>query len=176
MIDVKIDDKKCKILLKGIEDKSKDLSKAMKTIAVELRTSIEENFEVGGRYSSPGSIIGGSKKWTIKNGRGTLLGSSLGSSALHQSFVTKYDNDSATVGTNKKYARIHNFGGTTKPHEIKARNFKSLKFNWKGDTAHYRMVHHPGSNIPARPFMVVQPEDIESFKETLIEHLTEGIK
>lgn len=52
MIDVKIDDKKCKILLKGIEDKSKDLSKAMKTIAVELRTSIEENFEVGGRYSS----------------------------------------------------------------------------------------------------------------------------
>lgn len=40
MIDVKIDDKKCKILLKGIEDKSKDLSKAMKSIAVDLRTSI----------------------------------------------------------------------------------------------------------------------------------------
>ena len=27
MINAKIDDKKCKILLKGIEDKSKDLSK-----------------------------------------------------------------------------------------------------------------------------------------------------
>ena len=53
MINAKIDDKKCSILLKGIEDKSKDLSKAMKTIAVDLRTSIEENFEVGGRYSSP---------------------------------------------------------------------------------------------------------------------------
>ena len=30
MLDAKIDDKKCIILLKGIEDKSKDLSKAMK--------------------------------------------------------------------------------------------------------------------------------------------------
>ena len=38
MINAKIDDKKCKILLKGIEDKSKDLSKAMKTIAVNLRS------------------------------------------------------------------------------------------------------------------------------------------
>lgn len=176
MINAQLDDLNCKILLKGIENKSKDLSKAMKTIAVDLRTSIEENFEVGGRYSSPGAIIGGSKKWTIKNGRGSLLGSSPGSSALHLSFVTKFDKDSATVGTNKKYARIHNFGGKTKPHEINARNFKSLKFNWKGDTVHYSRVHHPGSNIPARPFMVVQPEDIEGFKETLLEHLTEGTK
>ena len=48
MINAQLDDQNCKILLKGIENKSKDLSKAMKTIAVDLRTSIEENFEVGG--------------------------------------------------------------------------------------------------------------------------------
>ena len=36
MIKTQLDDKNCKILLKGIEDKSKDLSKAMKTIAVDL--------------------------------------------------------------------------------------------------------------------------------------------
>ena len=53
MINAKIDDKKCKILLKGIEDKSKDLSKAMKTIAVELRTSIEENFGFTSTHKEP---------------------------------------------------------------------------------------------------------------------------
>ena len=36
MLDAKIDDKKCIILLKGIEDKSKDLSKAMKEISIEF--------------------------------------------------------------------------------------------------------------------------------------------
>lgn len=173
MINAKIDDKKCSILLKGIEDKSKDLSKAMKTIAVDLRTSIEENFEVGGRYSSPGSIIGGTKKWPVSNyGGGSLIRDGL----LLRSISERYDENSATVGTNRTYARILNFGGKTKPHEINARNFKSLKFNWKGDTVNYSRVHHPGSNIPARPFMVIQPEDIEGFKETLMEHLTEGTK
>jgi len=39
MINAQLDDQNCKILLKGIENKSKDLSKATKTIAVDLRTS-----------------------------------------------------------------------------------------------------------------------------------------
>ena len=45
MIKAKIDDKNCKILLKGIEDNGKNLSRAMKTIAVELEESVRENFE-----------------------------------------------------------------------------------------------------------------------------------
>ena len=49
MIKAQIDDKNCKILLKGIEKQTKNMSRAMKIIAVELEESVRENFEVGGR-------------------------------------------------------------------------------------------------------------------------------
>ena len=51
MIKAQIDDKNCKILLKGIEKQTKNMSRAMKIIAVELEESVRENFEVGGRFS-----------------------------------------------------------------------------------------------------------------------------
>ena len=51
MIDCQIDDKDVKVTLKGIENNGKNMSRAMRTIAVELEESVRENFEVGGRYS-----------------------------------------------------------------------------------------------------------------------------
>ena len=177
MIKAEVDDKKCKILLKGIENQGKNMSRAMRIIAKDLQSSIEHNFEVGGRYSSKDSIVGGSKKWDIsKYGGGRLISRGVGDSHLSGSFTKSSDNNSATVGTNKKYAKILNFGGKTRPHEIQARNVRALAFIRSGDNVFYRKVKHPGSNIPARPYMVVQPEDIEGFKETIIEHLTEGTK
>ena len=177
MINAEIDDKNCKITLKGIDNKAKDMSKAMKIIAKDLQSSIEYNFEVGGRYSSKDSFIGGDKKWVIsKYGKGRLISRGTGGSNLSGSFVKSSTKDSATVGTNKVYARILNFGGKTSAHDIWHRNNKALAFMRNGTKVFYGKVHHPGSNIPARPYMVVQPEDIEGFKETLLEHLTEGIK
>jgi len=57
MINAEIDDKNCKITLKGIDNKAKDMSTAMKIIAKDLQSSIEYNFEVGGRYSSKDSYL-----------------------------------------------------------------------------------------------------------------------
>jgi phage gpG-like protein len=75
------------------------------------------------------------------------------------------------VGTNTPYAAIHEFGGQTKPHIIRPKNRKLLAwFNQGGriykngknpgqgerlaDPMIYaREVHHPGSRIPARPYM-----------------------
>ncbi len=52
------------------------------------------------------------------------------------------------------YAKIHEFGGTTKPHVIMARNAKALAFiNGSGDQVFARFVNHPGSVIPARPYL-----------------------
>lgn len=177
MIKTEIDDKKCKILLNGIEKQGKNMTLAMRIIAKDLQSSIERNFEVGGRYSSKDSIVGGSKKWDIsKYGGGSLISRGVGGGNLSGSFTKSSDNNSATVGTNKKYARILNFGGKTKPHEIWYRNASALKFLRGGQPVFYGKVKHPGSNIPARPFMVVQPEDIEGFKETILEHLTGDAK
>jgi len=53
------------------------------------------------------------------------------------------------------YARIHELGGITKPHPIEARNKPRLVFFWKkkGIWMSIRKVSHPGSRIPARPYL-----------------------
>lgn len=63
-----------------------------------------------------------------------------------------------------RYARIHELGGTTRPHEIRPKNKKALHF-WVGgggaggfhgygmSEVVTRVVHHPGSKIPARPYL-----------------------
>ena len=51
------------------------------------------------------------------------------------------------------YAAIHHFGGRTKPHVIRAKNAKALAL----PGGPRRSVNHPGSNIPARPFLTITP-------------------
>jgi len=57
------------------------------------------------------------------------------------------------VGTNVSYARIHEFGGKTAPHDIYPRRARALHFTIGGQEIFARVVHHPGSNIPARPYL-----------------------
>lgn len=56
----------------------------------------------------------------------------------------------ALVGSDRKYAAIHQLGGKTSPHIIKPK-FKKALF-WPGAGHPVKEVKHPGSKIPARPF------------------------
>lgn len=59
-----------------------------------------------------------------------------------------------SVGTNVKYAAIHEFGGRTAAHEIKARKAKALRFQLASGAAQFRKsVMHPGSKMPERSFL-----------------------
>lgn len=51
------------------------------------------------------------------------------------------------------YARIHEYGGTTRAHIIRAVNAKSLHFMMGGKDIFVREVHHPGSRIPERSYL-----------------------
>jgi phage gpG-like protein len=51
------------------------------------------------------------------------------------------------------YAAIHEFGGQTKPHQIKPRNAAALRFMGNAGPQFAKFVNHPGSKIPARPYM-----------------------
>jgi phage gpG-like protein len=52
------------------------------------------------------------------------------------------------------YARIHEFGGKTRPHRIEPKNGNALRwFAGRGNPVFARFVNHPGSKIPARPYM-----------------------
>ena len=87
------------------------------------------------------------------------------------------------VGTNCVYARIQEFGGVTKPHDILPRHAKALMFQsagfvgpmqllknvngryaksakgkitaalTEGSLSFFRGVHHPGSHMPERSFI-----------------------
>jgi phage gpG-like protein len=64
------------------------------------------------------------------------------------------DAPSAAIGTNVEYAAIHEFGGTTKPHEIVPVNARVLAFRGSsGDPVFATRVFHPGSKMPQRSFL-----------------------
>lgn len=73
------------------------------------------------------------------------------SNQLAASISSAYGADFALVGSNKRYARIHQLGGQTPAHVILPRNKKALAFAGRI----VRKVNHPGSKIPARPFLPV---------------------
>lgn len=53
-----------------------------------------------------------------------------------------------------KYAAIHEYGGKTSPHIIRAKNAKMLAFMGKGGTKVFaKQVNHPGSKMPMRSYM-----------------------
>ncbi|MGL9774201.1 MAG: hypothetical protein ACR5LG_10465 [Sodalis sp. (in: enterobacteria)] len=53
------------------------------------------------------------------------------------------DNDQAVAGTNVVNARIHQQGGTTRPHIIRPRYKKALAFNGRV----VKRVNHPGAAL-----------------------------
>ena len=74
----------------------------------------------------------------------------------------------------QKYAAIHQFGGTIGPHEITAKNRRALQFTVGGVTLYRKSVHHPGSNIPARPYMLLQDEEVKVIENMMIQHIVKN--
>lgn len=78
---------------------------------------------------------------------------------LRRSIFSKtYMDQSMVVGMvassgDVRYARIHEYGGKTAPHVIRAKNGKALAFQMGGKQRFAAYVNHPGSVIPARPYM-----------------------
>ncbi|MEN6476129.1 MAG: hypothetical protein ABFD81_19095 [Syntrophaceae bacterium] len=73
--------------------------------------------------------------------------------SIHDGYEITEDKVSGMAGTNVVYARIHEYGGVTKPHLIKPRNALALHFVKNGADVFARAINHPGSKIPERSFM-----------------------
>ena len=58
-----------------------------------------------------------------------------------------------TGGASVVYAAIHEYGGQTRPHKITAKNKSALSFFIGGKAVVVKSVNHPGSKIPARPYL-----------------------
>lgn len=155
MIEIKIDSAKVSAALDRLSKAAVDASPVMASIAGVMHDAAMENFEQSGRPKwlglKPATLAqkrkqGYGDKPLIRRG---------GGQSLYSSITQQSDATSATVGTNVKYAAIHQFGGQTRPHVILPRNKKALAFGGRV----VKKVNHPGSKIPARPFLSLTAED-----------------
>lgn len=161
-VEVKIEDKEVKEALKKAAERIGDLTPVMRTIGEVVRTSIERNFIASGR-----------PKWKpsgrVKKKGGQTLSDS---GVLRRSFsvneaIIRATRNSVSVGTNVKYAAIHQLGGRTRAHDIRPKNKKALRTPF----GLFRKVRHPGSVIPARPFLMVQDEDWTEIEHTINDYI-----
>jgi phage gpG-like protein len=67
---------------------------------------------------------------------------------------------SVSAGGDLKYAAIQEYGGVTSPHEILPSRAKALAFLAGGGEAFAKVVHHPGSRIPARRYLASSMAEI----------------
>lgn len=171
--------------LRGLEQtakKARDLRPLLKTWGQIARTSIVRNFEVGGRPAWKPSI-----RVQKKGGKTLIL-----SGALLQSIAAadpKVTDTSVAIGTNRVYAAIHQFGGVieTGPRSSvlafkqdkktgKLLGFMSRKqaSRRKAGSIQIRFAHSGGAYIPipARPFLLLQTEDIAEMRLTALDYLT----
>jgi phage virion morphogenesis protein len=127
-----------------------DATPLMRTVSGIMLNSVKKNFAAGGR-----------PKWVASarakaSGGQTLIKSGI----LLRSFQSRYGRNYAMTGSNMVYAAIHQFGGKTSPHVIRARDAGGLY--WPGARHPVKSVKHPGSRIPARPMLLLT--DLENMK------------
>lgn len=141
--------------LAALEKRVKRRTPLMEQIAAIMLNAVDENFIAGGRPAW--------KPLKYRDGQPLMH-----TRRLHGSITPWHDNDTAVVGTNVVYARIQNQGGKTRPHEIRPRNRQALRFNGR----YAKKVNHPGSDIPARPFLTLTDHDLEEIKQAVIDFMT----
>lgn len=109
---VTVDDKAVQQALATLAGKAADLSPAMRAIARALRNITEDAF---GKQASPfGAVWKALNKSTLKARRGGGAGAQIlqDTGQLAASITATSDATSATLTAGKKYAAIHQFGGT----------------------------------------------------------------
>lgn len=127
-IEIKVDNKEILKALKTLSEKTQNLRPVMRNIAGIMMDSVEENFAQQGRPKWK-DLSEVTKKLRRKEGKwpGMILQKSQG--GLVDSISSDYGDDYAIVGTNKKYAAIHQFGGDAgrkKKVKIPARPYLTL--------------------------------------------------
>ncbi|MDY6852011.1 MAG: phage virion morphogenesis protein [Thermodesulfobacteriota bacterium] len=145
-----------------------DMGPVMETIGEILADSVARNFREGrapdGTPWRPGK----------RKGRGDrpVAPTLVDTGRLRDSINYRAYGDRVEAGTDLGYAAVHQFGGRTAAHIIRPRRKKALY--WPGAAHPVRSVRHPGSIIPARPFLGVRDSDWPEIRDVLLRYLTQN--
>lgn len=131
--------------------------------------AVETNLEQQGRPK----WMGWSPAYAKRRGPGQILQKS---GRLAASIRSAVNNNEATVGTNVRYARIHNEGGEIR-HQARTQNLYFKQY--KNGSVSTRFVKKRNSNfvqsatvgaytvnMPARPFLQLVQDDIDELENT----------
>ncbi|MBT9430945.1 phage virion morphogenesis protein [Candidatus Symbiopectobacterium endolongispinus] len=146
----------------------------MRELAAAMHDAVEENFAQQGRPARA--------SWSPRYVRTRQGGKILQKRGRLVSSISEYhDNDSATVGTNVVYARIHQEGGTI---TIPARSQRAYYKQHKDGSVGNRFVKKSKSNfsqwntigenkitIPACPFLHLTESDVDGMENTAQNYL-----
>lgn len=172
----KIDDTAVTDRLQKIAEKSGNLRAPLDKCGEILVSSIEQNFNVQGRFSEPGSWRGGPNKWPPSAAAKRRGGMTLSKSGQLRRSIQKVTSDTRVeVGTNKEYAAAHNFGFEgdvqipehTRRHYGKTKQSGKTKRSKRTTSSHTVRAHKRHMKIIARTFMNIQEEDIEEMIDEL---------
>lgn len=160
-------ERELKRTLRRMPLRGRDLTRPFKIIGVFLVGRARRRFELEG----PGWI----PSQRVLAGKGTRTLRITGN--LMNSIYARARRDQLAIGSAppaSAYAKIHQFGGRTPPHIIRPRRAKVLRFEKNGRVIFAKSVQHPGSDIPARPFIVIEREDRKYIKRKIGQHLLRG--
>jgi phage virion morphogenesis protein len=168
-ISVKVEDREIIAALERLRERTGRMGPAFKNIGEELRQSTQQRFR--------DQIDPDDRPWqqlrpstvAAKAARGHSPAILRARGHLADTIRYQADENGVRVGTNRVYGAIHQFGGKTAAHVIQPKDKKALA--WPGARHPVRGVNHPGSDIPARPFLGISRQDRERILEIIADHL-----
>ena len=149
-IRIDLDDDRAQRALRAVVARGQSLAPVLDRIGSYLVASTIRRFEL---ERAPGGAPW-KKSGRASRERGQTL---TDTGRLRSSITHRVAGDVLEVGTNVVYAAIHQFGGRTPPRTIRPRRARALY--WPGAAHPVRSVQHPGSDIPARPFLGIDGAD-----------------
>lgn len=161
-----IDDTKFKRSLRNLAARIADPGPALEQIGLVLIRSVGQNFKAGGRP------VRWEKSQRARRESGQTL---IDTARLKNSITKKVTGKTLRVGTNVKYAAIHQLGGRISKNAVVRRHWRILRQAFGRPVAPRRVLvksHHRQMNIriPARPFLMIQDGDWRYIKRILSEH------
>lgn len=156
--------------LKRLQAAGKKPRPLMLQIGEYLVRSTQDRFDAqespeGQRWQSVDPVT-----WALKRIKKILTESS----GLRDSVVYQANDDNVVWGSNVIYSRIHQLGGRTRAHDIRAKSGKGLMF--PGLSHPVKVVHHPGSIIPARPYLGISTTDVGEILDRIHDYLGEAVR
>lgn len=115
--------------------------------------------------AGPGDVPWKKSRRAAREGGQTLTDSGRGRASITHNVLA----DGVEWGTNVPYLAVHQAGARTPPRTIRPKRRKALY--WPGAAHPVAKVNHPGSVIPARPFLGVDERDRATIERIVARHL-----